>query len=125
MIRRQPRSTRTDTLFPYTTLFRSANAIFGPTPEAVDAAYRLVAAANGGAERFEGRMIEAMHVADARALIARAEACGAGRWPLAIGRAHVGTPVTNAQLVCRPLLAKKNNTEKDCYTRLQKNTMRT
>src|SRR3546814_9390381 len=29
MIRRPPRSTRTDTLFPYTTLFRSA-----PTPEA-------------------------------------------------------------------------------------------
>src|SRR3546814_8075326 len=24
-----------------------------------------------------------------------------------IGRAHVGTPVTNAHLVCRPLLAKK------------------
>src|SRR3546814_2319087 len=32
MIRRPPRSTRTDTLFPYTTLFRS-NSLFG---EAVD-----------------------------------------------------------------------------------------
>src|SRR3546814_6773073 len=29
MIRRPPRSTRTDTLFPYTTLFRSAEALFG------------------------------------------------------------------------------------------------
>src|SRR3546814_1276079 len=29
MIRRPPRSTRTDTLFPYTTLFRSGAAIFG------------------------------------------------------------------------------------------------
>src|SRR3546814_7317419 len=28
MIRRPPRSTRTDTLFPYTTLFRSADGIF-------------------------------------------------------------------------------------------------
>src|SRR3546814_5057897 len=28
MIRRPPRSTRTDTLFPYTTLFRSQNAVF-------------------------------------------------------------------------------------------------
>src|SRR3546814_20543191 len=28
MIRRPPRSTRTDTLFPYTTLFRSAYALF-------------------------------------------------------------------------------------------------
>src|SRR3546814_16293885 len=30
MIRRPPRSTRTDTLFPYTTLFRSADGIVGP-----------------------------------------------------------------------------------------------
>src|SRR3546814_8160717 len=29
MIRRPPRSTRTDTLFPYTTLFRSAGAVSG------------------------------------------------------------------------------------------------
>src|SRR3546814_17950131 len=29
MIRRPPRSTRTDTLFPYTTLFRSAGVLFG------------------------------------------------------------------------------------------------
>src|SRR3546814_14642261 len=37
MIRRPPRSTRTDTLFPYTTLFRSA---FNAEPEeVVDAAY--------------------------------------------------------------------------------------
>src|SRR3546814_15855184 len=28
MIRRPPRSTRTDTLFPYTTLFRSLRAVF-------------------------------------------------------------------------------------------------
>src|SRR3546814_16509658 len=33
MIRRPPRSTRTDTLFPYTTLFRSFGKI-GVTPEA-------------------------------------------------------------------------------------------
>src|SRR3546814_10851682 len=30
MIRRPPRSTRTDTLFPYTTLFRSRNALNDP-----------------------------------------------------------------------------------------------
>src|SRR3546814_19378139 len=35
MIRRPPRSTRTDTLFPYTTLFRSAscNSVDLPAPE--------------------------------------------------------------------------------------------
>src|SRR3546814_7732396 len=32
MIRRPPRSTRTDTLFPYTTLFRSAGSLFGARP---------------------------------------------------------------------------------------------
>src|SRR3546814_9506184 len=31
MIRRPPRSTRTDTLFPYTTLFRSVQEMFGLT----------------------------------------------------------------------------------------------
>src|SRR3546814_941664 len=30
MIRRPPRSTRTDTLFPYTTLFRSYRSLFNP-----------------------------------------------------------------------------------------------
>src|SRR3546814_14537148 len=33
MIRRPPRSTRTDTLFPYTTLFRSENARATAVPE--------------------------------------------------------------------------------------------
>src|SRR3546814_19785565 len=32
MIRQPPRSTRTDTLFPYTTLFRSANVGAAPLP---------------------------------------------------------------------------------------------
>src|SRR3546814_18980916 len=34
MIRRPPRSTRTDTLFPYTTLFRSALALAAPVERA-------------------------------------------------------------------------------------------
>src|SRR3546814_9817478 len=33
MIRRPPRSTRTDTLFPYTTLFRSLAAVAGLSPD--------------------------------------------------------------------------------------------
>src|SRR3546814_14012818 len=32
MVRRPPRSTRTDTLFPYTTLFRSRPAVFADRP---------------------------------------------------------------------------------------------
>src|SRR3546814_9398382 len=38
MIRRPPRSTRTDTLFPYTTLFRSARPAAKPAPVAKPAA---------------------------------------------------------------------------------------
>src|SRR3546814_10253759 len=36
MIRRPPRSTRTDTLFPYTTLFRSRNIVHTIAGELVD-----------------------------------------------------------------------------------------
>src|SRR3546814_15112684 len=36
MIRRPPRSTRTDTLFPYTTLFRSTNRGGGESPFPLD-----------------------------------------------------------------------------------------
>ncbi|HYD11889.1 MAG TPA: CoA ester lyase [Allosphingosinicella sp.] len=50
----------------------TANRLFGPTEEELEAARRLVAAATGGAERHDGKMIEAMHVEQAHRLIARA-----------------------------------------------------
>ena len=53
-----------------------ANGVFGPDAQALADARRLIAAATGGAERFEGRMIETMHVEQAHALVARAEAVG-------------------------------------------------
>lgn len=53
-----------------------ANRLFAPDRQTIANARRLIEAATGGAERFEGRMIEAMHVREARALIARAEAVG-------------------------------------------------
>src|SRR3546814_8924186 len=40
MIRRPPRSTRTDTLFPYTTLFRSLRSL-GCTPQPTQIALRI------------------------------------------------------------------------------------
>ena len=52
----------------------TVNRLFGPTEAELDAARRLIAAATGGAERHEGRMIEAMHVEQAHALIAKARA---------------------------------------------------
>lgn len=51
----------------------SANRAFSPSAEELEDAAALVAAARGGAERFRGRMIEAMHVAAARRLLARTD----------------------------------------------------
>jgi citrate lyase subunit beta/citryl-CoA lyase len=47
------------------------NATFAPSEEEVARAERLVAAATGGAERFEGQMIERMHVEAAKRVLAR------------------------------------------------------
>lgn len=50
----------------------AVNRAFSPSDEEVAVARALVAAATGGAERHEGRMIEALHVAQARTLLAKA-----------------------------------------------------
>lgn len=47
------------------------NAAFSPSPAQIDDAVALLAAANGGAERFRGRMVEAMHVDAAKRLLSR------------------------------------------------------
>jgi (3S)-malyl-CoA thioesterase len=52
----------------------TANRLFGPSPHEVERARRLIAAATGGAERWEGEMIERMHVEQARFTLARARA---------------------------------------------------
>ena len=46
------------------------NATFAATPEELAEAEALIAAATGGAERFEGRMIEDMHVKQAMRMVA-------------------------------------------------------
>jgi citrate lyase subunit beta/citryl-CoA lyase len=48
-----------------------ATAAFGASEAELAKAHALIAAATGGAERFGDRMIEAMHVDQARALIER------------------------------------------------------
>ncbi|ALH79083.1 HpcH/HpaI aldolase/citrate lyase family protein [Sphingopyxis macrogoltabida] len=48
------------------------NMAFAPSPREIAAAEALVAAATGGAQRHDGRMVEDMHVAAARALLERA-----------------------------------------------------
>lgn len=52
------------------------NRAFSPSEAEIAAARRLVAADTEGAERHDGRMVEALHVAQARALLAKAERRG-------------------------------------------------
>src|SRR3546814_5904016 len=79
MIRRPPRSTRTDTLFPYTTLFRSSCA----------ARLRML---------FSSMLRK--DVVDAKSMIL-------GGIGITDRKSTRLTPVTNAHLVCRLLLEKK------------------
>ena len=50
-----------------------ANRTFSPSGPAIEQARALVEAFTGGAQRYDGRMIESMHVEEAKALIERAE----------------------------------------------------
>lgn len=54
----------------------TTNRIFAPSEQEVDAALRLLAAATGGAERHEAKMIEAMHVEQARFVLTKARLDG-------------------------------------------------
>src|SRR3546814_8511903 len=125
MIRRPPRSTRTDTLFPYTTLFRSLLQRDAETP-----IYRIAEAVNLSPSACSRRIAELKrlgYISRTVAVLDR-EKLGLGLtvfvivraqhnsdWlerfrtaladpPEEIGRAHVCTPVTHAHLVCRLLL---------------------
>src|SRR3546814_16112334 len=60
MIRRPPRSTRTDTLFPYTTLFRSRRA--APLPECGPACLSLDRCGQSYASRERPHRIAAYHL---------------------------------------------------------------
>src|SRR3546814_3491106 len=123
MIRRPPRSTRTDTLFPYTTLFRSR--IRRCADDAGQRRYRLRAGDGHvienlpAARTFEvGQPAPRLDQTNARVVVSRIKdlkvtLCasfvvdqGAITFEQ-IGRAHVCTPVTNAHLVCRLLLEIK------------------
>src|SRR3546814_8855483 len=105
MIRRPPRSTRTDTLFPYTTLFRSAPIRRMRIEEAADQQIGLLGAAVPGAEAQAFEPVFSVHLgsignrpADAgggrRLRVERGDSHAArnpGRVlePQEIGRAHV------------------------------------
>src|SRR3546814_8358465 len=117
MIRRPPRSTRTDTLFPYTTLFRSSGlAKFG------DAIVReccgLGQITQPGRNEPAKTPVLPDHLRE-HPRGSKPEMNDRDRQevdPNQIGRAHVCTPVTNAHLVCRLLLEKKKQIKSTTYT---------
>src|SRR3546814_1445281 len=125
MIRRPPRSTRTDTLFPYTTLFRSRLARVQQLAEHLDArADRLLGIADAhdldlvanlhdaaldapGHHRAAPRDREHVLARHQERLVLRTVRLRDVVVHRQIGRATARTPVTNAPLVCRIMLANK------------------
>src|SRR3546814_7241673 len=126
MIRRPPRSTRTDTLFPYTTLFRSPTTPlptqFRQRPDAWPQAARPKLRTGKSRKTPSATRITFQPTPPAKSdipchfkstkrhfLSAFAAPCQhQSVSPIAeIGRAHVCTPVTNAHLVCRLLLEQQ------------------
>src|SRR3546814_1364623 len=121
MIRRPPRSTRTDTLFPYTTLFRSQDQITkilldqqilrSPSVNVQVTKYRpfyiMGEVAKPGEYPYRPGMTVLTAVSTAGGYTFRADQDSTtvtrqieGRSITEIGRAHVRTPVTNSQPVC-------------------------
>src|SRR3546814_5131993 len=111
MIRRPPRSTRTDTLFPYTTRCRSRSAWYDPASREFDH-IRLHQGSILSSELYRVALQFAHQACSPRVAAGNRAARGSRK----IGRAHVCTPVTNAHIVCRLLLEKKT---KPTHTRIQ------
>src|SRR3546814_4140903 len=105
MIRRPPRSTRTDTLFPYTTLFRSRrpDVVIVASPHHLHYQHARAAITSGAHVLCEKPMT--LDVGEAWDLVALAKEHG--RQDRKSTRLN---SVTNAHLVCRLLLEKKKHT---------------
>src|SRR3546814_9228688 len=119
MRRRPPRSTRTDTLFPYTTLFRSLD--LGVSIADVEKVNREIYAGVGNRLTNMASIIQKIpcHVI----VIGHPDEYQKKK---KIGRAHVRTPVTNAHLVCRLLHEQtKKATHYTTYIRTNTNQQST
>src|SRR3546814_5901808 len=88
MIRRPPRSTRTDTLFPYTTLFRSHDPSFPVAAQ--DARINTVFTLNMGIYKLKFSMNFLMNLMHHLGVAA---SLGVGGWFAARGQIEVGTVV--------------------------------
>src|SRR3546814_7909454 len=102
MIRRPPRSTRTDTLFPYPTLFRAGGIFESPIFHEAGLALAILlgAVALGHGAVAHGFMMPA-------AIGSLGLGIMAGALTMEDRKSTRLNPVTNAHLVCRLLLEKK------------------
>src|SRR3546814_9534104 len=115
MIRRPPRSTRTDTLFPYTTLFRSPLLVailrsLGEYRKAVGDQLHRVAPALSRVVGVLAHAARDMHQVALLGFAAALDQLAEQRHLVPMGVDRKSTrlnPVTNAHLVCRLLLEKK------------------
>src|SRR3546814_5984842 len=109
MIRRPPRTTRTDTLFPYSTRFRSRFRVAEAHVE-LDHLRRagLVDHQAGVEEACERRAVGGHAAHSRRDDLAQDPLLDLGR-DHRRDRKSTRLPVTNAHLVCRLLLEKKTN----------------
>src|SRR3546814_8533555 len=109
MIRRPPRSTRTDTLFPYTTLFRSARLILAQRRRWQEQAGCGEATRSGTAWRQTSRvqLWRVERVWRLRSRRTKWQTLPESAYRDSKTEEHTSTPVTNAQLVCRLLLETK------------------
>src|SRR3546814_1515225 len=122
MIRRPPRSTRTDTLFPYTTLFRSFGKI-GVTPEAASTWFlpRIVGISRAlewiysadilsAAETLEGGLVRSVHPPEEllEAAYALARKFTVNRSPVGVALAR--QMIYRNSAAPRPLVADRKST---------------
>src|SRR3546814_10176184 len=121
MRRRPPRSTRTDTLFPYTTLFRSARLRMRRAPQPADAIFdsmrwpyspsehcaRWPPSAPNARSRIQTQVRSDEHTSEIQSLmrISYAVFCLNKN-----KQKHVNTQVTNEQLVSHHMNDKKKKT---------------
>src|SRR3546814_12020404 len=112
MIRRPPRSTRTDTLFPYTTLFRSVE----PAGDASGSGSRRPVGPSAPHHRRRRRRRGSRHAGRQQAARRPEGRGGEGSGLRRSPQGHAGgqdrkstrlNSITNAHLVCRLLLEKK------------------
>src|SRR3546814_4171166 len=113
MLRRPPRSTRTDTLFPYTTLFRSLHRSLAERVPCNDHTHDLVGAFQNGMdpqvapEAFDWIILK---IAIASLKLKRTVDHRRTRVRCEIGRAHGRTTDPNSHIVCRLRLETQKKT---------------